>query len=428
MSERIKVGILTQWYSPEPVLIPKTVSDAAAMRGNTVKVLTGFPNYPGGVLYPGYEGDGSREEFLDLANVLRIRSFLSHDENALRRIRSFLSFAWGSLRHAQFLMDRDVNYVYGTPMTAVAAAVYLRARRNIPFLVHVQDLWPESVLDSGMLRSPLVKRLLHKTISAGLSPVYRLAQHIIVISPGMKQALVGRGVDAKKITVLYNWHPAEENPESGYARTTKSSSRIRCVYAGNIGQMQDVETIIRAAAQVQDELDLEIMIYGSGVAEDAVRALAKELEVRNVTFMGRVSMEDMKAVYRQSDFQLVTLKDREVFRMTIPSKFQASLANATPVITTVAGDLATICRDEGLGLVAEPQSASSLADALRQAVSIGPEGRNEMAKRAYDFYWKKMAADRATSIIRSLLMAAVTGSAPNDIPSNTHEGKKHASK
>ena len=167
--------------------------------------------------------------------------------------------------------------------------------------------------------------------------------------------------------------------------------------------MQDVETIVRAAAEVQDDIALDVLIYGSGVAEENAKKLAQELGAKNIKFMGRVSSEGMREVYERSDFQLVTLKDRAVFRMTIPSKFQASLANGVPVITTVQGDLASICAEKGIGLVAQPESPSSLASAFRQASALGSTGRADMASKAWQFYWDHLAEEKATIKIASRL-------------------------
>ncbi|WP_457973909.1 glycosyltransferase family 4 protein [Arthrobacter sp. D1-17] len=403
---RGQVGILSQWYAPEPVLIPKSVSDSLVADGYAVRVLTGYPNYPGGELYADYSASAAEATDIDGARVLRIPSFMSHDQRAPRRIRSFLSFARNSVRHRRFLRDCDVLYVYGTPMTAAAAAFILRVGNKVPYVIHLQDLWPESVVDSGMIRSRSLRCILQFAITASLLPLYRAAEHIVVISPGMKSTLIQRGVDADKITVLLNWDASELDSEPQDPVSDKAGPGIHCVYAGNIGQMQDVNTIIRAAAEVQHELDLDVSIYGSGVAEAEARALADELDARNVHFMGRVSLDEMKSVYRRSDYQLVTLKDRRVFGMTIPSKFQASMANGVPVITTVPGDLAKLCSDKDVGLVADPEDPDSLADAFRQAASLGRAGRENMANKARSYYKEALSADKTLSAIKAILFQA----------------------
>jgi colanic acid biosynthesis glycosyl transferase WcaI len=426
MTEVLRIGIISQWYAPEPVMIPKTLSDAIVRSGHSSRIITGFPNYPYGVVYDGFESDFPREEVLDGSTVLRVPSFVSHDKSALRRIRSFLSFAWNSLRHHRFLECCDVIYVYGTPMTAAVAAIALRIRRRVPFVIHLQDLWPESVIESGMIESERIRRVLYASISVVLGALYKMAHHIVVISPGMKRALVTRGVNSEKISVQMNWDASEQNADREGDDTTLASDTIHCVYAGNIGLMQDVETIIRAAAAVQHDIPLKVSIYGSGVAEQDAKNLAEELDARNVFFMGRVSADKMHTVYLGSHFQLVTLKDRDVFKMTIPSKFQASMSNGIPVITTVKGDLAEICRLHEIGLVAEPENPSSLAKAFHDAAALGVSGRGAMADRAHRFYWGTMAAQQGTdSIIGRLIQAAAEHAKPNS-EGQKYEGETYA--
>lgn len=402
----LRIGILSQWYYPEPVLIPKTIADACVRDGHTVRVLTGYPNYPGGKLYSGYHGSSACMELLDSAEVLRLPTYLSHDQSAVRRVLTFLSFVLKSVQHRAFLQDCDVIYVYGTPMTTALAATLLRIRRRIPYVIHLQDLWPESVLDSGMLKSPPLKILAKHAITTGLKFLYSLAEHIVVISPGMKEALLERGVATEKISVLLNWDANEDEAIYAKSASRESAGRLRCTYAGNIGVMQDIETIVRAASAVQDEIDLDVAIYGSGVAEDQIKVLANQLDAKNVTFHGRVSNSEMKKVYEQSDYFLVTLKDRDVFRMTIPSKFQSALSNGVPIITTVAGDLAAICKENKLGLVADPESSTSLANSFRRAAELGLQGREVMAARSKKFYWEKLSASQAIRNIMVVLKQA----------------------
>lgn len=392
---RLKVGIISQWFSPEPVPIPRSIAQGLADRGHSVRVLTGFPNYPTGQIYNGYDDSGPTEETMAGALLMRIPAFLSHDLNAGHRLRSFLSFGARSLRGAAFLRHSDVNYVYATPMTAAACALACRLLWKTPYVLHVQDLWPESITGSGMVPDGRRKSLIAALTNFALGPVYTLAKHIVVISPGMKRALVQRDVDANKISIIYNWDANEYRPRTGYSLPSRirNSPTLHCVYAGNIGQMQDVETIVRAAAEVEFEVDLRISVYGSGVAEESLAGLIRELGVKNVQLCGRVTPDQMQAIYDVSDFQFVTLRDLPVFRMTIPSKFQASLANGVPIITTVQGDLAAMCVDNKLGFVAQPENIGDLANALRKAANMDRAEHLAMSQRAREFYRTDLAVE-----------------------------------
>ncbi|MDP9904644.1 glycosyltransferase involved in cell wall biosynthesis [Arthrobacter bambusae] len=298
-------------------------------------------------------------------------------------------------------------------MTSAAVALGNRYLFKTPYVLHIQDLWPESVIDSGMVSAGWKGKALHALIGFGLRPIYRGAKHIIVISSGMKDALIERGVDASKISVVLNWD-GNENPDpagistsSIIERTAESAiAGIHCIYAGNIGQMQDVETIVRAASLVENEFPIRISIYGSGVAESAISSLIKDLGLKSVQLMGRVSQDKMAEIYDQADFLFVTLKDRPVFRMTIPSKFQASMANGVPVITTVQGDLAEICIDSGVGFVANAEDPRSLADVLRKANALDSEARARMSLRAEQYYRDEMSAELALGRVACVLESA----------------------
>jgi glycosyltransferase involved in cell wall biosynthesis len=132
--------------------------------------------------------------------------------------------------------------------------------------------------------------------------------------------------------------------------------------------------------------------------------------VKNLTFCGSVSAEDMANVYERADFQLITLKDREIFRGTIPSKLQAALFNGSAVMSNVAGDVAEICSDEQLGLTCEPGSVESMAEMFRRGARTPIETRRQMAANGRDFYLNTMSLDQGMDALEKILLeAAVAG-------------------
>ncbi|MFB8368099.1 glycosyltransferase family 4 protein [Pseudarthrobacter sp. NPDC055928] len=396
------MGMLTQWFAPEQFSLPNSLSEQSVLAGDDVRVLTGFPSYPFGKIYDGYSQESSFRENIAGAEVYRVSSFLSHDANAKNRMRTFLSFAVASIRRAHVLADMDVIYVYATPMTASMAAWWLRKWKGVPYVLHIQDLWPESVTSSGMLARGLISSLVGSTLSSVLRPIYSAASHIVVISPSMKEALVGRKVDAGKITTILNWDPsfAEEVSEGG---SPSKTTRVRFVYAGNLGVMQDVETILRAAELLRDSPEIEIHIYGSGVLEASLQKFSTDHKLPNVIFHGRVTKAEMYSVYAASEFHLVTLKDDPLFRMTIPSKFQAAMAHGIPVVSTVQGDLEEICAEAGVGWTALPENPVSLAATMRTAAAIDVADRKAMAVRCRDLHRNKFSPDNGIAAVRRIL-------------------------
>lgn len=400
----MKLGIVSQWFAPEEMTIPNTLANSCQRSGDEVTVLTTFPSYPRGVIYEGYRQQSGYAESLNGIPVHRVRSFLSHDANPKNRIVSFVSFSLMSALRGRVLARNDVNYVYATPLTAAWAAWWVRVRYGVPYVLHVQDLWPESVTCSGMLGNGPALKVLNFAISLMLKPIYSKAAAVIAISPSMAQTLIKRGVGAEKVSTVLNWDEGLHGEATVAAGS--GNATVRFVYAGNLGTMQDVETIIRAAALVQDCDNIEFHIYGSGVSEGSLTNLIDDLGVSNLTFHGRVSKSAMGAIYALSDFQFVTLKDRPLFRMTIPSKFQASLACGVPVITTVLGDLAELCALAGVGITATPEDPESLANAIRAAAQLSAEQRLTMEERCRHFYAQKLSPHRGIASVRTVLQKA----------------------
>ncbi|MDQ0673951.1 colanic acid biosynthesis glycosyl transferase WcaI [Pseudarthrobacter siccitolerans] len=412
----MKIGILTQWFHPEPALIPTSLAQYFGAEGHDVKVLTGFPNYPAGKVYPGYRQRWRQLDDGPGFRTLRVPQYVSHDTSGLRRMVSFVTFASMSLLHARWFRDRQIIYVYATPMSVCATVLYLRWVHRIPYVLHIQDLWPESVLDSGMVKPAFLRKPVNVVLHALLKVVYGNAAHIVAIAPSMASTLQQRGVPPRAVSVLYNWGAERSAPDPAevaeFRNRVSSPDRWLIAYAGNVGKMQDVETIVTAAASLGVESGMDFIIVGDGASLDEVQALANSLSVDNVTFLGRVPFADMAAVYAAADFQLVTLLDRPVFRGTIPSKVGESLAAGVPIITTVLGDVAAMCVEGGFGWVSAPENPQALAAACRQAVAAGRHEKQTMAAAARNYYDSRLSMKAGLEAMHQILERA----ARNDVP------------
>ncbi|MGH3870144.1 MAG: glycosyltransferase family 4 protein [Pseudonocardiaceae bacterium] len=412
----MRIGIISQWYSPERGPNPSPLAAQLSQRGHQVKVLTGFPNYPTGTIFAGYRQRWSHREVDGRVQVRRVPLYPSHDTNGVRRALNFLSFASTSTAAVGFLDDCDIVYVYATPMTVATAAAVGQALGGRPYLLHIQDLWPDSVLESGMAGGRAVRPLLSGILNGALRYLYRRAAHLIAIAPGMKQTLVDRGVPAGKISVVYNWcgdeRPAPPSFDPVVRARLGRPDRTLAVFAGNVGQMQDVGTIVRAAVLCQHDSPLDVAIVGSGTAGTAARRLATELGATNIRFFDRVDVADMAPIYAASDYQLVTLKDRPVFRATIPSKLGDALAAGCPVITTVPGDVARMCAAGGFGFSCEPESPSALAQALRLACAEDEPARGKKRRAAWDYYWTTMSMAASMESLETILAGAARPKTP----------------
>lgn len=398
----MRILVVSQFYDPEPVPIPGEIARAMQARGHSVRVLTGFPNYPSGRLAQGYRQRWRHQESDGGVEVRRVPLFLDHSQSALRRLLNYASFAFSAACARRFSRGADVVYVYATPMTAAFATWLWRLTRGAPYVVHVQDLWPDSVVGSSMVDASRASTIISAVLNPWLRSVYRRAAAVVGIAPTMVATLVERGSPAERTELVYNW---AERPQYTRNAIREGRSTVRFVYAGNVGEMQDLSTVVRAASAAADA-GVELLIVGDGVARHGLRELAEEVGMGNIVFRDPVPRAEMPDVYEQSDFALVTLKDLAVFRGTIPSKFQAVLAAGLPVITTVQGDVRAFVEANSVGLAADAEDVASLESAMRRAAAMDDTEWVTMSRRAVETFEENFSRESGMARLEDLLKTA----------------------
>lgn len=402
----MRILIISQWYRPEPNLVATTLSKALAGRGHEVHVLTGFPNYPEGRIYPGYRLRFYQREVWEGVNVFRAPLYPSHDNSAIKRMLNYGSFALSSALAAAVAIRRpDVVYVYHPPASVGLAAEVLRVIRGVPFVYHIQDMWPDTLAATGMLNTKAMLRLVERWCRR----IYRNARDLIVLSPGFKRLLVERGVPEHKIHVVYNWSDEQDSVsgtlDASVAAAFSDRSKFRIVYAGNIGKAQGLTAVVEAARLVaHGHPGIEFLFIGDGVALDELKAHAKKAGATNVRFLPRQPRSAIKEILALADVVLVHLKDDPLFEMTIPSKTQAYLAIGRPLLVGVRGDTADLVTRAGAGLVCRPEDPQSLAQAALQFARMAPGEREAMGRRGREFYERHLSLQQGVERIEGILL------------------------
>ncbi|MGV3649964.1 MAG: glycosyltransferase family 4 protein [Devosia sp.] len=402
----LRVLFVSQWFDPEPVPKGLAFVKALAEQGIKVDVLTGFPNYPGGRVYPGFRIRPVVRELVDGVKITRLALYPSHDRNVLGRALNYLSFCfsvfWYLLVAARG--KYDVTHVYHPPITVGFAAVMAQMVWRRPVVLEVQDLWPDSLKATGMANlSPLVKG-----VGWMCRFVYARASHIIAQSQGMAQALAARGVPTEKLAIVHNWADLPAGKSSQQHRPEGwPEADFTVLFAGNLGLAQSLETVVAAAALVgAARPGISFIFLGSGIAEGGLRAEARRVEADNVFFLPRVPMAEVDAYLQRADALLVHLADDPLFELTVPSKTQAYMAAGRPVIMGVRGDAAELVERAGCGLVVPPQDPAALAEAVIALAEMPEEARSRMGERGRMFYDSHLSVAHGVSKIAEVLRAA----------------------
>jgi len=382
----VRIILLTQWFDPEPTFKGLVFARELVNRGFDVEVITGFPNYPGGKLYPGYRQKIIQREIIEGVHITRVPLYPSHDKSSARRALNYISFAVSSLIYGLFIARRaNVIYAYHPPLTVGVVAALLRFFRRTPIVYDIQDMWPDTLQATGMLNNT---RIL-KTIDRVCRWVYRRVDRIVVLSPGFKQLLTERGVPAQKIDVIYNW--ADEfsllNPTGSLPENFPDEKRFRVLFAGNMGKAQALDTVLEAAGLLQAaDANVVFTLVGNGIEVSALKQKTNDLKLNNVVFIPAVPMQNVGMLLNAADALLVHLRKDPLFKITIPSKTQAYMAMGKPILMGVDGDAADIIRVAGAGKVFPSEDAQRLAAEVLRLASMPRESLLEMGEKARHHY------------------------------------------
>jgi len=407
--------MMSQWYDPErgSAMTSGNIARALRARGNDVQVVTGFPNYPDGVVYPGYKMRPYQREVMEGVTVHRAPLYMSHDDLPRRRATNYLTFAASASAVATTKLGSvDATLVHWSPATVAIPAMTRRLLRRTPYVIHVQDLWPETVTASGFLAEGAhnrVETMLHRFCDS----VYRHATSIAVTSPGMAGRIMARGVSSQKITVVPNWAD-----ERYFHPTTPSKATIDAVgprfpftvmYAGAMGHVQALETLIDAAIILREHPEIGILLVGGGVAEGFLKDRAQRAGLTNIRFVAPQPVESMADVLALGDVQIIGLRDLPLFQATLPSKVQATLAAGRPIICAVDGDAARVIRESGGGIVTAPESPAEMAKAILAIAGMSPDERVAIGERGRLYYQNELSEDHGSQVLDELLHDAAEG-------------------
>ena len=386
----MRILILNQYCTPEPNFKSVPFAQELVRRGHEARILTGFPNYPGGRVFTGYRIRPWQREIIRGIPILRVPLYPSHDRSAIRRTVTYLSFALSVVPPLLGGWKPDLIYVWNLPLTALTAAL-ASAVRGVPYVMDVQDLWPDAVFNSGIAPRWVVGvgRLMARY-------VYGRARALFVLSPGFKRVLEQRGIPGQRIEVIYNWCDEDSLRCDGGVPTVDAlpgfAGRFNIVYAGTMSRAQGLHAVIEAAALVaRSHPRVQFVFMGSGRLQDELRAQAAQRASANTLFIPQRPMKEAAAVLRAADVLLVHLRKDPLYEVTIPSKTQVYLAMGKPILIGTGQDAADLVRRAGAGLTCAPEDPLGIAEAAIRFAHLPADTLAQMGRRGREFYEKELS-------------------------------------
>lgn len=375
-----RILVVCQYYKPEPFRI-SDICEEMVRRGHEVQVVTGYPNYPEGVLYEGY---GKGKHIDEVINGVKVhRCFTIPRETGI--VKRFMNYYSYPLSSSSFVRSEACVASDGKPFDVVfcnqlspvmmaEAAIAYKKKYKVPVVMYCLDLWPESLIAGGITRTSPIYKFFHHVSKK----IYRQMDKILITSRMFSDYLSSEfGVEKDRIEYLPQY--AEGIFEQISPRADDGIYHF--MFAGNIGAVQSVETVIRAAEKLKDE-SVKFHIVGGGTDLERIQKLGKGLE--NVVFYGRRPLEEMPSFYAKADAMLVTLAADPVLSLTLPGKVQSYMAVGKPIIGAIDGETKEVIEAAQCGFCGKAENVDELVANIKKF--IRSDKREEMSRNARKYY------------------------------------------
>ena len=384
----MKILLVSQYFYPENFKINDLIF-SLKKRGHDITVLTGKPNYSKTTFFEGYGWKSDDfETILDIP-VYSANLFSRRKGSPFRLFLNYISFAAFALFKVRKIKGSfDLIFVYQTsPVTVGIPAIFAKRIFKAPIYFWVQDLWPESLKAAGGITNKYILGFFNwLTIW-----MYKHSKKILIQSDGFREYILNQGISNNKI--IYYPNPTEDfyYPLEGVKKYSKffKDKFFNIVFAGNIGEAQSFDTIIKAMVFLKD-LPIKLIILGDGRYKETALSLIRDNQLEShFNFLGSFSPEEMPKFFSHADALLVSLKKNKIFSLTIPAKIQSYLACGKPIIASLDGSGAKIVDEARCGVISPAEDSIKLSKAIKKIISLDKNHLAEMGKNGRTYYEKE---------------------------------------
>ena len=363
----MKILIATNHFYPETF----RVNDLAfhlAEKGHAVTVLTAIPDYPKGKFFKGYGIFLRRKETIRGVRVIRSLVIPRGRGGKVRLALNYFSMSCSSTFNACWLAlfhRFDAVVVHETsPVMIGIPAVLVKWMRKSKMIFWVLDLWPESLKAAGGINNKRVLGFFDRLTRW----LYRHSDSVLISSKGFEQSVVSKDVSREKIHYFPNWgEDLYLNVPPLEKILPELPQGFRIMFAGNIGEAQNFEQVIRVAERTPEQV--KWILIGDGRKREWIEKAIRQLHLeKRVFLMGNYPMEMMPHFFRQADALFLSLKDNEVFRLTLPAKIQAYMASAKPILAMANGEIAQLLADARCGYCVGPNDVEGMCAVIDKII------------------------------------------------------------
>jgi glycosyltransferase involved in cell wall biosynthesis len=401
----MRILIVSQYFWPESFRI-NDLAVELLKSGHEVEVLTGVPNYPEGRFYKGYNIFSKRIELYKGVKIYRVPLFPRLSGTSVMLGLNYLSYVIFASLFVFFSRKKyDYTITFAvSPITQALPALLHKFLYKSKSIVWLQDIWPESVRAAGNVNNKYIYSFLEKLVLF----IYRNTDKIMTQSRAFDEIILKKYNNKKKLFYFPYW--AEDIYFDNECRDELKFSHLfhngfRIIYAGNIGEAQDFDSIIKSAELLKDRKDIKWYIIGDGRKRKWLEEqITQKGLVSTVILLGKFPVDEMPNFFIHADAMLLSLKDEYIFSLTIPSKLQSYMASSKPILTMLNGIGSLLIEDSKSGFVANASDYKGLTNNIVYASSLPKSELHVMGLNAKTFYDQNFSKVELMKRMNSLLL------------------------
>lgn len=381
-------------FEPELTGTGKYAGEMAARlaeSGHSVRVITAPPYYPDWQVASGYKAWRYRLEEISGNEVIRCPLWVPRRPRGFSRLLHLLSFAVSSAPRAleSFRWKPDIVFLIAPTLMCAPAALVLARLTGAPAWLHIQDFELDVALGLGMIKGPSASVM--SRIEAAL---LRKFDVVSTISPKMIERLHEKGISQHRTRLFPNWvdtttiYPLDRQSilrqELGLGRDT-----IVALYAGNMGEKQGLDMLIKAASHLENEANLKFVLAGSGAARSRLQKASQNM--KNVLWLPLQPLTRLNELLNLADIHVLP-QQSSAADLVLPSKLTGMLASGRPIVATATegtqiANIVTTC-----GQVVPPNDVPALINAVK-AFAANNELRKSFGLHAREYANQHLSRD-----------------------------------
>jgi len=363
----LRILLITHFYPPEmggAATRMRGMGYWLSQYGHRVTVLTGFPNYPSGVIDKQYAGKIFSRESFEGVEVIRSWVYATPHSRDTGRLLNYFSFVLSSILAGSFCRGKiDVVIVSSPPLFLGLSGLFISWLRRAPFVLDIRDLWPDVGVEAGVFKENDIRVRLSRRLA---SLLYRKADHLVPVTERKREKLIASGISPNRVSVVPNGVDLDRMPVSdGNEWRTRllGEASFLVTYTGLLGLAQGLGVVVEAATLLKENRNVKFVIVGAGVERNLLVEKAQQAGLSNILFLESQPRETVLAILKASDIALVPLVSDSVDD-AIPSKLMEAWACRKPVLLVAGGEAASLVREANGGIVVPPKTPSALATAV----------------------------------------------------------------